>query len=583
MTMAEIPAVIYGVKSSPDEKGAVADQLRMADEAIKQEGGRLIIGVFDEENQSGYRKARGPQLEAAIDIAAKAAAEHGHAELWVWHSSRLGRGTGKKSAVSPKVVRALGKLLYDLQEKGVIVRSVKDNEFTTNEMLWGFASRQASKYAEDMSEWVKDGLRRRKEDDGDPVGAVAFGFMVEQVLDAEGKPVIKRGRNGKPTGRILMRRVVDPVLGPVVVIVYERFAAGESTADLACWLIEQGYQTIRGKQWNADAVRYMLENDSYEGKNGYPQIVDPELAARARAQFRRQDPAAVQRRKGGHPGKTPAALRGIAHCAGCGAPLYCLGPRHSRPRRYVCRNVHLRNGVCDRPWIPADFAETHVRDHIETIVGSLEKWIAEQLKQRSAAQEARLRTIDPLRDQLADLDARRQDRMSEIIDHGITSPVAFELIEQMDQERESLRERIADAEAMAAEWDGPPDANEMLDFYVDVAGQLHDRIATAEGAAVATALHDALAGMWLEIEEGWLLVEFAYRVNPTPMKPETAEKIARFMAATELPDGSAPAPAPLEARRFTLPPAEVEPPMKPETRQAINRFMEATKPADSPR
>ena len=113
-----IPAVIYGVKSSPDDKDSVADQQRIVREAIKAEGGREIVGEpFGEANESGYRKERGPQLEAAMQAATEAAAEHGKAELWVWHSSRLARGDGTKGK------RSIAKVVNDLRYANVTVRS----------------------------------------------------------------------------------------------------------------------------------------------------------------------------------------------------------------------------------------------------------------------------------------------------------------------------------------------------------------------------------------------------------------------------------------------------------------------------
>src|SRR6516162_1894680 len=89
-------AVIYGVKSSPEEKESVKDQQRLCVEAIDREGDREVVGTFGEQNQSGYWKERGPELEAARKLAIRVAAEDGAAELWVFHSSRLARGDGSK-------------------------------------------------------------------------------------------------------------------------------------------------------------------------------------------------------------------------------------------------------------------------------------------------------------------------------------------------------------------------------------------------------------------------------------------------------------------------------------------------------
>src|SRR5450755_4909662 len=101
-----VRAVIYGVKSSPDERESVADQQRIVREAIGDDD--RIIGTFGEANQSGYRKERGPELEKAMRCAIDAAAEHGEAELWVWHSSRLARGDGSKGK------RSISKIVADL-------------------------------------------------------------------------------------------------------------------------------------------------------------------------------------------------------------------------------------------------------------------------------------------------------------------------------------------------------------------------------------------------------------------------------------------------------------------------------------
>ena len=53
---------------------------------------------------------------------------------------------------------------------------------------------------------------------------------------------------------------------------------------------------------------------------------------------------------------------------------------------------------------------------------------------------------------LADLDDQREQRMAEIVRHGITSPVAFEVIERIDRDRDSRARRIEEADAMLSEW-----------------------------------------------------------------------------------------------------------------------------------
>lgn len=73
-----------------------------------------------------------------MSAAIEAAAEHGEAELWVFHSSRLARGDGTKGKRSLNLIVA--QLLYE----NVTVRSVRDPAFVTP-MLAGIGSEVAHK------------------------------------------------------------------------------------------------------------------------------------------------------------------------------------------------------------------------------------------------------------------------------------------------------------------------------------------------------------------------------------------------------------------------------------------------------
>src|SRR5919109_223079 len=115
--------------SWPDPKDSVASQIEQVRQRVAATGGRSVYREpFSEENVSGYRRSRGPQLDAAIAAAKEAAAEHGGAELWVFHSSRLARGSGKM-----REARALGEVFYYLRRHGVALRSVEDDAYVTDE------------------------------------------------------------------------------------------------------------------------------------------------------------------------------------------------------------------------------------------------------------------------------------------------------------------------------------------------------------------------------------------------------------------------------------------------------------------
>src|SRR4051812_15165647 len=121
---ASMPVVVYASRSQAEEPGkdSTGDQVDLIRRRVEREPGRFFYGEPHVDHASGSRSSRGPALEAAIGDARRAVAEHGGAELWAWHSSRFGRGSGKLGEA-----RAVGKLFYDLRAVCVALRTVEDD------------------------------------------------------------------------------------------------------------------------------------------------------------------------------------------------------------------------------------------------------------------------------------------------------------------------------------------------------------------------------------------------------------------------------------------------------------------------
>jgi DNA invertase Pin-like site-specific DNA recombinase len=500
-----IPAVVYGVKASPDEKESVKRQHRLVLEAIEKEGDRGVVGrPFGEQNQSGYRKNRGPELEAAIRLAVANADEHGEAELWVWHSTRLGRGTGKKGGK-----RALGKLLYDLLEKGVTVRSLRDNEFTTNEQLFGIGSNQSSKYTVDLGAMVKDGLDDRRAE-GKPLGTMGFGWNIEPELDADGKPlVVKR--------RLVTKRVIDPRQGPSTVQLFELIAEGKAPGTVARWLTSQGIRTKSGKGFTSRSVRQIVENEAYVGSTRNPPIVSRELFDAANAALTANP--AQQRSKGGRiPRDESYFLRTVGFCV-CGQPLYTTRRYFGGQRAYVCREKVVFSGAHKSAApILASVLETHVMEHLDTFMDSVEAWIADRLAERNGERKQRERSLDNERRVLAELKTRRRQQLDGFDAIDLTDKqrkITLEVIEGTDGKIDAQAHRIAEAQAVLAEWGTTPAVDDALDFYNSLLDVIQGRVKAAHGPReLNEALAGILVGMWCEVADGLLLVEFELQAEP---------------------------------------------------------------------
>ena len=77
-------------------------------------------------------------------------------------------------------------------------------------------------------------------------------------------------------------------------------------------------------------------------------------------------------------------------------------------------------------------------------------------------------------------------------------PVALEVVERIDRDREAQSVRIADAEARLAEFDGQVDADAALDFYNGLVETVQGRVKGAHGVGE---LNEALGQ-----RSGWLVV-----------------------------------------------------------------------------
>ncbi len=522
MTEKPTPAVIYGVKSSLDEKESVADQHRLVLAAIEKEGGRQVIAEpFGEANASGYRKERGQELEAAMTTAVDAANEHGEAELWVWHSSRLARGDGTKGKRSIQLVVA--QLLYE----NVIVRSVSDPEMVTP-MLAGIASKVSNQYSADLSAHVRRGLRQRKEA-GKPIGGLAFGYRSEPVM-VDGKPLMR--------GQVVVTEwLPDPKTKLVLEDIWTMVEQGLSCGQIGRRLNERGDRTQRGRPWRPVTVRQVVGNDVYLGERGYPALINRARWDRLQELVDPKTPAGAQRRQGGRPvgsNSRPMLLHGLGFCSKCGAPMRVRTDK----MLYVCRNKRQGTGLCDARSIPARIADEHVLRHLHVFIGSVEDWITERVQERSTELQAREKTLGRERDRLGELELQREARMGELEDVGITER-GLEVIGRIDRKIGAQQQKIREAEAMTAEWDSPPDVNAALDYYSKLVDAIRGKVAGTDGVeAVNAALMTVVAGIWLSYDGKRLKASFALRPlsdDPLPGVSGLAQAMSQSMPGKRFP------------------------------------------------
>jgi site-specific DNA recombinase len=478
-------AVSYAAKSSPDDHDSLPDQQAAIRRRAEHELRRLIVAEFAEANRSGWRGNRGPQLEAAIARAVELAATHDVVELWVWHSTRLGRGSGLKGEA-----RSLLELFAYLRRRGVTMRSVDDDQFVTSPMLVGFAAELAEKYSADLSTWVTAGKDRQFER-GDWIGGpIPDGYLSDGEkglrLDPERAPII--------------RRIVDRALEGIAcaVIARELNADGVRTRNGRPWIRRRIQDTLSNAVYAGQIVRWRATPREQRRPGRHPALMTLDEFARVAEHARRRDVAAAGRAAGGRPSRR-FLLATLAHCSRCGGRMYSRTSTYrrkdgTRARFYQCGHVGDATGLCDAPNVPAAAVDEQVLERLPRYIEAAERWLRELGSDRQRAEGLARAEVDR-----AERDVR---------------------------ERRARVSSLADRYQLEAEGDlSTAKAEALLDALVEARGELKQaerraRRADAELAAVHRAIDgDALAVAYqalrdaLRTGETSSVAEFNYRLR----------------------------------------------------------------------
>ncbi|MGH2963834.1 MAG: recombinase family protein [Solirubrobacterales bacterium] len=492
------PAVLYAAKSTEDTHGSIPTQLADARNMAEREGWE-VVGEYQDEGFSAYSGNRGRGLGEAKRRATEVAAERGvTVMLCAQHSDRLARGAGD----APGAADSLVEIWHAMRRQRVHLRSVQNDSELSDPVLVAVAAKRDHEDSRRKSEAVTAGLTRRKER-GSPVGPVPLGYKVKESISED---------------KVITNRVIDPAAASTVERIFELVESGATFGDVARTLNTDGIRTRPrkdhpdGHTWVSRTVRGIVHNRAYVGEKGYPTIIEPGRFDAIHASLDRLDQVQVTKRRGGRkPRDESFFLRGIGNCLSCGGTLYTR--RYAAGRVYVCRHGRDGSGLCSAAPIPADLIESHVVRHMNSFVGSVEEWIAGRVEERDDERQVREAALERQRQQLRDLDRRAERFRAEwrrLVDEGkTTASIALDEVERVEREQAEQVRMIEEAEAIVSEWAGPPDVDAALDFYNRLVDQVQGRIQKAEGATeLNMALRQVVAGLWTEVGDERLLVEF---------------------------------------------------------------------------
>ncbi len=457
---ARAACVIYGAKSSPDERGSIADQIQRCREYAAQQAWD-VEEVHTDEAASAYSSSRGPGLAAAKEAAARIAAERGGCVLLAYASDRLARGDGEQAA-------HLVEVFLWARRSGVTLAAVTEE---LGDLLYAaLLGERAHADSKAKSAHTQRGIRQRVEA-GHYFGSRSpFGYRFE------------RDRNDK---RDPGRLVVVPDEVAVVRRIYAAYVGGAGDARIALDLNRDGVRAPRAGRWDKSQVANMLRSPVYTGhvllngvvyRGAHDGIVDPELWERAQRQR-----AARRESVGGGRGRLPAGshllTRGLLRCA-CGAPMSARSFRH-RPglEVYVCARRRQTGGheLCQQSQVPREAIDNAVLAYFGS-VGLDEEATLAQLWQ---ADVGRLSEAQALREQ-AELELRHaEERLTRVRRDYTDGKISAEDWHSL---RGELEPELSAAEASLAQHEARESAAEDDAASRDVEAQTLEQLARVRAA-----------------------------------------------------------------------------------------------------
>ena len=355
-----------------------------------------------------------------------------------------------------------------------------------------------------------------------------------------GYQIVAAGPHPNPAkaadGRCLHVLRPDPVTAPVVVRIFEEYVAGKGIYAIAEGLTRDGipcpsaYDPRRnphrdGRAWSKSAVRAILENPRYTGKQVWNRqrrqdvLLDvDDVAAGYVTKFRwNARDEWVMSNPGAHPALVSAELFAEAHSVRA-THIEQSRPRKPRatPNNYVLRQL-IRCAACGRSMtgsinngrphyrcrFPAEYALANRIDHPKNvyvredlIVPELDKWLAslfdEEHREATVAQLCEATGADPsasahaeaARGRIADCDERLA-RYRAALDAGADVSVVAAWIAEVEAERNAAARDLARGEAGSADHLSPQQIAALVARLGDVAARLERADPRDKGALYA--------------------------------------------------------------------------------------------------
>ena len=246
---------------------------------------------------------------------------------------------------------------------------------------------------------------------------------------------------------------IDPTEAEAVRLVFQMYADGKKTKEIAALLNQKGFRTARGKEFTSSSFSNMLTNKKYIGIYTYnnievpdaiPPIIDRELWDRVQNRI-------SHKKTHGGAGKATVnfMLSGRIKCSECGSSMTGEYARSSSGKRYYYYNCsnHKRSGGCTLPAVrKEDIESAVVEETLKLLDEPMQEKIAELVEKANQEYIALESAVPSLEGQLAETETSIKNLLK-LVESGVQSTSLSTRLEELEEEKTRIKTRITEAQS----------------------------------------------------------------------------------------------------------------------------------------
>ena len=247
------------------------------------------------------------------------------------------------------------------------------------------------------------------------------------------------------------RYEIEPAEARIVKRIFDEYASGMRMLDIYKRLNEEGYRTHRGKPFNKNSCRRILENRKYIGlyeyediriEHGVPDIVSKEIFEKVQNMLEINHKAPSRSR-----GKDGFLLTTKLFCGKCGAPMTGDGGTSHTGQVYAYYNCNNRryNHTCDKERVQKDLIEDIVVNdlydilHTDGIIEEIADKVVE-FQEKEMQDNSELKALE-VRKKEAE---KKRNNLLAAIEAGIITPSTKSRLVELESEIAAIERRITE-------------------------------------------------------------------------------------------------------------------------------------------